>query len=268
MGSTRKAFSLLLVVILAVSSLIMVESAFAQSIPKPSVPEFTMKYIDNSYDVPPTYEKDQYTGQQVITHNGYHVDDRSLVFTIKSQPFTTYNDSVGNVINLYYNFRFKGVFGDQWNYYPFEEGHSTRTFGGLGNMGDYFPNFSASKSGETILPIALKSFSAGIPNGYPVEFQVQAQIGYITGQGVSMAMGSSYEFTGQSSDWSSTQTITIGETSATSSPNPTQSPTNTPSPTPTPSIPEFSWLAILPLMIAILSAAVILRHRKTANLNK
>jgi len=32
----------------------MVESAFAQLIPTPSIPEFTLKYIDYSYDVPPT----------------------------------------------------------------------------------------------------------------------------------------------------------------------------------------------------------------------
>jgi hypothetical protein len=36
------------------------------------------------------------------------------------------------------------------------------------------------------------------------------------------------------------------------------------SPTPTPTVPEFSWLAILPLFLSLLSVAVILNHRKTA----
>lgn len=36
------------------------------SISKPSVPEFTVKYVDNSYDVPPTYGIDQYTGEKSL----------------------------------------------------------------------------------------------------------------------------------------------------------------------------------------------------------
>jgi hypothetical protein len=42
-----KRATLLLIAVLAVSSLIMVESAFAQSTPKPSVPEFTLQLEDN-----------------------------------------------------------------------------------------------------------------------------------------------------------------------------------------------------------------------------
>jgi hypothetical protein len=37
----------------------------------------------------------------------------------------------------------------------------------------------------------------------------------------------------------------------------------TPSPSPSPTVPELSWLAILPLFLSIFSIAVILRHRKT-----
>ena len=43
---------------------------------------------------------------------------------------------------------------------------------------------------------------------------------------------------------------------------------NTPSPTPTPTIPEFSWMVILPFLLSMLSIAVILRHRKTISQNK
>ena len=48
----NRCATLLLVAVLILSSLIIVGSAFAQSIPKPSVPEFTVKYIDSSYYVP------------------------------------------------------------------------------------------------------------------------------------------------------------------------------------------------------------------------
>jgi hypothetical protein len=45
--------------------------------------------------------------------------------------------------------------------------------------------------------------------------------------------------------------------------NPTPNPTSTLSPTPTPTVPEFSWLMILPLFIFMLSIAVIVKLRKT-----
>jgi hypothetical protein len=57
-------------------------------------------------------------------------------------------------------------------------------------------------------------------------------------------------------------------------PSPTSLPTPTPTltPTSTPTVPEFSWLAILPLFITFLfvafSVTVYRRHRKTANLAK
>ena len=63
MGNTNKVFSLLLVAILAVSSLILVESATAQSIPKPSVPEFTAKIVANPYEIPTPHSVDPYTGK-------------------------------------------------------------------------------------------------------------------------------------------------------------------------------------------------------------
>lgn len=43
---------------------------------------------------------------------------------------------------------------------------------------------------------------------------------------------------------------------------PTPTPTATPTATPTPTVPEFSWLAIIPLLVYVLFVAVMLRHRK------
>ncbi len=107
MGSTSKGFSLLFVVILAVSSLIIVESATAQSIPKPSVPEFTLKYVDHSYDVPPTTTTtiDPYTGKQTqATQPGYRVENKTLDVIIKNQNFTAYEDTnAQRNYALYYN---------------------------------------------------------------------------------------------------------------------------------------------------------------------
>jgi hypothetical protein len=51
-------------------------------------------------------------------------------------------------------------------------------------------------------------------------------------------------------------------TNVLSSPNPT--PTSTPNPT----VPEFSWLVIVPMLPSLFFVAVILRHRRTISQNK
>jgi hypothetical protein len=62
-----------------------------------------------------------------------------------------------------------------------------------------------------------------------------------------------YPFTGAESGWSNTQTVAIGNAALT--------PTKTPSPT----VPEFSWLTLLPLFASAIVLAVIVKLR---NLNK
>jgi hypothetical protein len=82
------------------------------SIPKPSVPEFTLEFVIDSYDVPPTYGIDQYTGDTVITEGGYHVDNNTIELTIKNQPYTySYNNSSAWIV---YNVMVKGHFGEDW----------------------------------------------------------------------------------------------------------------------------------------------------------
>jgi hypothetical protein len=48
----------------------------------------------------------------------------------------------------------------------------------------------------------------------------------------------------------------------------TSDPKPTATPSPSPSIPELSWLVIVPLLVGLLSVAMIIRRRKTANLKK
>lgn len=72
-------------------------------------------------------------------------------------------------------------------------------------------------------------------------------------------------------DWETGFTVYPAKTPT---PSPTASPTLTPSPTPSvtltasPTVPEFSWLAIIPLMVSMLSVAAVFRHRKTTKLGK
>jgi hypothetical protein len=220
-------------VILAISILITLSSANAQTIPKPSVPEFTVKYVDYSFDVPPKYGIDQYTGQNITIQSGYHVDNRSIEFTIKNQQFTSNKDSSGNAINLYYNFRFKGSYGESWIYYPERpDGSSVIHYSGgplpTNDYEDYPPYYRASNSDYTITPLGINLIEIignqkigvlhqELTNGINIQFEIQAMIGYFTRNSYGY-----FIFTGQTSDWSSTKTITISDESV----SPTQSSTS------------------------------------------
>jgi hypothetical protein len=219
--------ALLIIAILAVSSLTMVESAFAQSIMKPSVPEFSLKFVDASYDVPTTHTIDPYTGQDV-THQGYHVNKIILVMAIQNQPLVyQYNGS------FLYNIRVKGHYAANWTQLylndeiPVANASSTQTLVTLGNLGE---------SGLTISPTHSSVSGEIIPFGGKEDFQVQAMIGGFFKTGL---FGHT-EFSGEASDWSETQTLTISE-GQTLTPSPASTPTPTPpifeptsSPTPEP----------------------------------
>jgi hypothetical protein len=116
MNSISKSFAVILILTVAVSglSLSMFKPVSAQSTTKPSVPEFSLKYADYSYSVPPTYRIDEYTGQKVFSTMGYEVYNRTVQFTIKNQPFNGYYDSYGNYVGLYYHIRYKGHYGNTW----------------------------------------------------------------------------------------------------------------------------------------------------------
>jgi hypothetical protein len=210
-------------------------SAFAQSTSKPSVPEFTVKYVDYSYEVPPTYKIDQFTGQNVTKREGEHIDNRSAVFAIRNQPFTTYVDSGNNTIGLYYNFRYKGHFGSDWDYFPFSESgqswryHSTFIVF-IDEPPDEFSSASNSKYTDIVMRLPFLFGYGNPPMNTQVDFQVQALIGHIDYEGDGY-----YRFTGERSDWSDTQTITINE-SQTQYPSPTITPTPLPNPYVTPII--------------------------------
>jgi hypothetical protein len=178
----------------------------------PSAPEFTVKYADNSYYIPPTYGIDQYTGKNVTVKEGYTVNGKNLVFTIINQPFTPYNDSSGNNNGLYYNFRYKGHSGTQWSYYPF--GLNERTVmsynGQSWGSGDLSPEYPASSADKTVISIALQILDIrDAPDGSPIDCQVQAMEGHIDVEVTGLIAGDYYNFIGQSSGWSNTQTVTI-----------------------------------------------------------
>ena len=231
MNNKNLATVLILTIAISSLSLLTVKPASAQSIPKPSVPEFSVTIISSPADS--------------------HFVNKTLELTITNQPLTHYYEtSSGWNTTFYYNVQIK-TNQDNWS----------------GNWStlytiDELPR--PSKNKYTVLsypsgqPQAENLYSLGdrlldLPPGSQIEFQVEAMIGYIHRDVKPLAP---YLFTGEESGWSNTQTITIPATPTILSLTPT----------PTPTVPEFSLLVILPLFISLLSVAgaIKLRHRKTA----
>ncbi len=162
------------------------------------------------------------------------VTTRTIEITIKNQPFSPYTDGKSNYVYLSFNVSYKGHFENDWKYYS-----------------NHGAGFSQSNS-EYVTVIFTRPPSEG-----QIDFRVKAQIGYYYEYHMPWdAVG----FVGQYGDWSSLQTISIpdGKVTITASTNPT----------PTPTVPEESWLAVLPLFAIMLSTAIIIRHRKTTNLTE
>ncbi len=254
MGNTNKTFSLLLVVILAVSSLMTVESASAQSIPKPSVPEFTVTLKDTSYDVSPTASVNPYTGE-TITNEGRHVESRTIEIRIKNEPFSPLEIQAGTArwtVGYFYQIRWKGHFEDQWNTMFLTDdllgrNSGSETMFALEGTYSLADGLSIHRQGM------YAAFLSTIPPKSQLDFQVKAMIGYV--HRVLEGGMAPWIFTGEESDWSNTQTITIPETSTSTSPSP--------NPTPTPSIPEFpSWTVPLLLSTMLVVAGLLVYHKK------
>ncbi len=271
MGKATKSLCLLLFGMLAASSLLAIQPTHAQSIPKPSVPEFTVKYVDDSTTVPPVYSTDQYTGKSVITQEGYYQQNKSIIITITNLPFTKVLQNQN--LTLFYEIEYKGSFGGYWSninqtsfnsIYEVSEGRrylaypdapfSVVTLGFSGNNGS--------------ARYLVYNFISDIPDGGKVDFRLRAFIGYFTkvynydayvpgipGGDPTDPIPHYYAFTGESSDWSNIQTIQIHNGAITSVSSPDASPT----------VPELPWLVLLALCLIVLPVTLILKRHTTLN---
>ena len=247
MGCLRKGLASVLIITIAMSclTLMMDKPASAQSVPTPSVPQFTVQLVSNPYLIPQTNVTDPYTGQVTIYPS--HIDEnKSIVVTVKNQQFTSTQLSDGNWTGLFYDLRWEPHFiQNDWTYYPVIPANVPNSEYVIASQSDY-----------TVIPIPTSWLPATYSNGTQIDFQVQALIGYdepIYASGSTVAGSAGYLFTGQSSDWSPSQTLIFGEPLTTS---PTQTPVLTPT------VPELSWLVIVPLLLSVFSVAVMIRHRK------
>jgi hypothetical protein len=218
----NKCFAPLLILILTVSSLIVVTAPAFASIIKPSVPEFTVKLVDSSYDVPTTHSIDPYTGENV-THAGRHVESRTIEVKIKNQPFVPYYDtSSGWTINFYLNIRIKGHYSEDWReLFRASDGYPTQSdsdYTVISYQGEYSTTEGMDFTSQTIM--------TNFPSGGQVDFQVEAMIGYVHRE-VEGPIFAPWRFTDETSGWSNTQTLTIDTNSPQSPVISILSPTNT-----------------------------------------
>jgi hypothetical protein len=240
MKTTRKNWTLLLTSALLLLCLILTQPVSAQS--TPTVTEFTLQYIDNSYDTPPTTTstQDPYNGQvTTTTQPSTHTENKTVIATIKNPSGATY-----------YNFRWKGHYDTTWQYEPFNPDSGSNAY----TLADTFSvPFKASTSTNTVLWLYFIHPESITPGG-SIDIQVQALYGGFRavpyGHIEPIPGGPTYDFyfNGSTSDWSSTQTMMFGQ--ATSAPSPT--------------VPEFPATAILPLFIVIPLIAVIFIRKYVA----
>ncbi|MCW4029322.1 MAG: hypothetical protein NWE92_06715 [Candidatus Bathyarchaeota archaeon] len=215
-----KVWAMLLIALFAASNLLLAESVFAQS--KPTVPEFTLKYVDDTHTEPPTYGTDPYTGNSIIVAAGRKIVNQTVLFTIKNQPYTSNGDS------LYYHVRYKGHYEEHWS-------GNSQVVDGRTIIYDTLV-FPASNTAYT--EISVVKYSAGgsdwrplnyvfLPDGGQMDFQIQAIVGSADIETPKTTWGELapiYKVNGQIGDWSPTHTITIAENQPTTTPN-TDSPT-------------------------------------------
>jgi hypothetical protein len=259
-------------------------STKAQSNPLPSVPEFTVKFVDFSYNIPTTSTSstDAYTGKQVVTTQaGYYIQNASFVINIKNQPFTGYEVN-GNYTALYYGIQVKGHFTPDWGsvmfYYtqPYiqssTEEYTTLTMGLTGNN-----DTTAGADGQSGFVGA--SLLNGAYGGQ-LDFRVLSLVGYyVTVQDPVNAFNVRHPYhqefvSSQTSDYSSIQTIDISANPVTATPQPhsssstltqasgasSESNTNSPA-APTNGV-EFVGFIGLGIVVALLVVVVVLLSRK------
>jgi hypothetical protein len=175
------------------------------SMTKLSIPEFTVTYADVSYDVPASTSIDPFTGK-TIENPVYHVENRTVQFVINGETITFSNG------HLYYIIRMKGSFSDDWSNVSRIRADSnssvmTILFSSSGTQGELY----------------YRDNSFYLPPAGQADFQVQAQVwGEVMAEKtLTNPFGGSIDTLFAASDWSNTQTITIGANSV-EGPDPTE----------------------------------------------
>jgi hypothetical protein len=256
-----RPITIALLVILVLSSFITLQPALCTT--KLSKPELTIAYTDYSYDTSAYPTTDPYTGKSVEVPAA-HVENRTLQFMIKYKSLSS--DSLHFVI------RMKGHYSANW----------TAIYDGWANSsGPELTVWTFSTLRGHDLPGQLGYFYQGgnsfyVPAEGKMDFQVKAQTWgeVMATTSPTNPFGGSITTMFGESDWSSIQTINLGngETETTAAPTPTiptttaapsLGPTATPTTTPTPpnsgvgAFANLSW-EVTALLAGLLAAVAVL----------
>lgn len=209
MEHVSRAIPLVLMLLLLMTGLMV--GAVCADAPKPPVPEFTVKLVAYPYDLPSIYGIDEYTGANITIHAGFRFENKTIEVSIKNVYYSySYN---GSSCWIVYNVKVKGHYGDSWQILYPQYGH----YPGQGTYGYRVISLPAD----------------GYPEGGEIDFQVQSIAMYnarVTRYEYKGGFVTPYieyaDLTGESSDWSPTQTILMPKNSSAASPAPTLSPQN------------------------------------------
>ena len=267
MGSKNKAFAFILILTIVISSLtlLMVKPVNAQistPIPIPLAPEFSVELTNSSYFVPVRYSFNSSSGQEIANTSYFsgYVDALNVTITIKNQPlalsvesdvdngfkyFIEVENNSGNWASLT---GFPNGFNTPQSGFGFLPSSNSSTILTFQFSKPYFPvngmNEYPNNFSDGLTYATNPFFVITVLKGEPADFRVRAWIGAIS----YMSMGT-LNFKGNFSDWNQlTITMANGETSSFLSPSP--------------SVPEFSWLALLPCCLIVFSVAFVLKRPK------
>jgi hypothetical protein len=216
MASLDKGLLLCLVIIFAATIFLTVIPANAQTIPKPSVPEFTLKYVERSF----------------TTVDGVYYDSKTIEVTIANQPSLNHS--------LFYNVKYRINNGNWKDIYTND---------------DAYPPQSDSDYTIILVPLHPQGNNTLVPANSILDVQVEAMIGYIhrgyNPNHTSQLDMYPYVFTGETSGWSNTQTITLSDNSVSSTPN----------------VPEFPFILIVCLLLVGLATALMVKLETNTTIN-
>ncbi len=210
----------------------------------PAVPEFSVRFVDSSYDIPANASVDPFTGK-TVTIPAQHINNQTITVTIKNQVTLLYEDSY-----LHYLIQMKGHYSQEWtNLSSFIQANPNSEYSILTYAAD-----GNNASGQ------FDNYLKQIPSDGTADFRVQAQLWVTSNNPYQMSMS----WMESQSDWSPTQTITLtnGATSSSISTSPTPNQSSVSTSTPTPSVPELSWFIIVLLLLSVFSVTVVLKYRK------
>jgi hypothetical protein len=218
-----------------------VKPANAQSTSTTAVPQFSLQLVGPPTTVNTTYSLDPNTGR-IVPNIGYTNPYSSLEIIIKNQFYSTSSGT------LYYNVRIKEHNATEWDVV----------------YSDLFLYLPAQSSNSTYTIISLPvETTNGIVLDAKTDVQVMAMLGtfFWTGHNT-FPFASGYDYTGENSSWSNSQTILVPANIPLSpTPAPSSSSPLTPTETPTSTAASSSLISFLLLIstivIAILLAVII-----------